>query len=113
MRIPKVLTVSRRPAHLCAASDTLASAGFKVVTATNLETALVVGRAIRFDAVFICHHSFTPAERDRIEAELNHANPKLVIIGRCAGCGGCDEAAGLIGRLEDADPVLRVIAALK
>ncbi len=113
MRLPKVLAVTRRPANLCAAKAMLNSAGFDVVTATNLETALTVGRAVPFDAAFVCYHSFTPAQREDIAAELNKANPQLAIIGRCPGCTDCDEAAGKIGKLEKADAISAMIAALK
>ncbi len=113
MRMPKVLAVTRRLKDLCAASGMLNGAGFGVVTATNLESALVVVRAVRFDAVFICYHSFTPAQRDNIAAELKKAIPELAVIGRCPGCVGCDEAAGIIGKLENSDAVSAVIAALR
>ncbi len=113
MRMPKVLAVTRRPRNLCAAIGMLNGAGFAVVTATNLQSALVVARAVRFDAVFICYHSFTPAQRDNVAAELKKANPELAIIGRCPGCVGCDEAAGIVGKLENTDALSAVIAALR
>ncbi len=113
MRLPKVLAVTRRPANVCAAKAMLNSAGFDVVTATNLETALTVGRAVPFDAAFICYHSFTPAQRDHIAGELKKASPQLVAIGHCPGCTGCDEAAGKTGKLEKADAISAMIAALK
>lgn len=113
MRLPKVLAVTRRPKNLCAASDMLNAAGFSVVAATNLETALTVARAVRFDAAFVCYHSFTPAQRESIAAELNKANPQLAVIGRCPGCVGCDETAGIIGKLENSDAVSVLISALR
>ncbi len=111
--IPRVLTVTRRPADLCAAKAMLNGAGFDVVVATSLEAAVVVGRSIRWDAAFVCRHSFSDEERDRIAAGLLHANPDVIIVGRCPGCVGCDESACIIGRLEQTEAISAVIAALQ
>ncbi len=112
MKIPKVLTVTRRPAELCAAKAMLNAAGFDVVTATNLKVALVAARSIRFDAAFVCRHSFEADEREEIATGLLAGNPELVIVGRCPGCVGCDEKAGVIGKLEDTDQIAAVVAAV-
>ena len=112
VNIRRVLTVSQRPAELCAAKAMLNGAGFDVVTATNLPAAQVVLRAMRCDAAFVCRHSFTAAEREEIAVALIGARPELVIVGRCPGCVGCDEQACIIGRLEDTDAVSALIAAL-
>ncbi len=109
---PRVLTVTRRPAKLCAAKAKLNGAGFDVVTATNLQAALTVARSVRCDAAFLCRHSFQEDERDQIATGLLEANPELLIVGRCPGCVGCDEQGGIIGKLEETDAIAALIAAL-
>lgn len=110
---PRVLTITRRPAELCAAVAMLNGAGFDVVTATSLPAATAVARAMPCDAAFVCHHSFGEGERDAIAGGLLQANPGLLIVGRCPGCVGCDERAGIAGTLEETEVIAAVIAALK
>ncbi len=112
MAMPKVLTVTRRPAELCAAKSMLNGAGFDVVTATSLQFALIAARSIRLDAAFLCRHSFSASERDNIATGLLAARPELVIVGRCPGCVGCNEEAGIIGKLDDTTEVSALIAAV-
>ena len=98
---PKVIVVSKRLESVCATKALLNSYGFDVATVTTTEAAQAVARATPCRAAIVCYHSFSAAERDQIAATLTHADPKMAVVGRCPGCLGCDEQAGLIGNLPD------------
>jgi hypothetical protein len=110
---PKVLAVTKRPAHLCAATAQLNGYGFEVSTVTNLDLAIGLARRIDYQAAVVCRHSLTDSERDHIVAGLEKSSPGLRIIARCPGCTGCDEAQGVAGKLDSDEAIVQIATTLK
>ena len=108
----KAIVITKRLAAVCATKALLNSFGFDVATATTGQAVQAMTRAVPCQAAIVCFHSFTDSERDQIAAMLNSSNPKPAVVGRCPGCTGCDEDAGLIGNLPDDEWLGSVIMAM-
>lgn len=105
----KVLAITKRTAKLCATQSLLAAAGFDLVTATNMPTALALLRSVPICGLIICLHSWTEAERENLVSELrNYQLPMM----RCPGCTGADETSGKAGTLDDFVPLTNLIGEL-
>lgn len=98
----KVLALTKRLSELCELQSMLYSAGLELVTATNLETALGVIRALGIHAVAVCRDSWPEAERERMVSELRALRPELTVIVRCPGCKRCVEPASVGESVEQA-----------
>jgi DNA-binding NtrC family response regulator len=112
MRMPKVLLVTKRTADLCATKAMLNSAGFDVMTATDLAVARSVGGCIPFAAAILCKHSFTDEDRENLTAQLRTIHPDFNVIAVCPGCTGCLEEQGIIGSLGDTGAINSVMRIL-
>jgi hypothetical protein len=106
----KVLAVTRQLQELCGTQTILHSAGLQLVTATNMETARRVIKALGIQAVIVCRDSWSESERDKMVAELQTLYPELAVIVRCPGCTRCHEPADVLGRVLDQTPFTQLIA---
>ncbi len=108
---PKVLAITRRTAQLCGTQSQLHMAGFELVTATSMAIAEVVLKSIAVRGVIVCKNSWSERERENIAAGVAALHPGMILIMRCLGCTGCDEAAGRAGIMNDSTPLIQLILA--
>jgi hypothetical protein len=108
---PRVLAITKHTAVLCGTQSLLYGAGFDLVTATSMIAARSVIKAMQVRGVIVCLDSWSEQERDSIVAEIANY-PEVVIIVRCPGCTGCDEATHTRGILSDSLPLTQLIVAL-
>lgn len=111
-RRPKILTITKRTAQLCATQPILLAAGFEMITATNLATACDVIKSLRIKGVIICKHSWSEQEIQVIATELIKLSDVPIIM-QCPGCKDCDETAGHAGTLQDTLPVTTFVRKIK
>ena len=108
----KVLVLTKRLQDMCATQTLLYSAGFQMVTATNLDAARSVLRSVPVQAIIVCRWSWGKGERERILSELSGIRPEAALLVRCPGCTGCDDAAPGPGHLLDQVPLTELISVL-
>jgi len=101
MNDSKVLAITKRTASLCGTQSLLYSVGMDLVTATSMDAALSVIKAVPTKGVIVCKHSWSDAERTALAAELAANHPEVAVVSVCPGCTGCDESACKPGSLED------------
>ena len=109
---PKVLAITKRTAQLCGTQSQLHMAGFELVTATSMAIAEVVLKSVAVRGVIICKNSWSETERESFAAGIAKMHPGMILIMRCLGCSGCDEAAGRAGIMNDSAPLMQLILAL-
>lgn len=100
MNDSKVLAITKRTARLCGTQSLLYSVGLDLVTATSMDAALSVMKAIPTKGVIVCRHSWSEEERASLALELA-SKPEVPVVSMCPGCTGCDESAGKPGALGD------------
>ena len=97
----KILAITKRPAELCATQAIIYSVGLEMVTATNINAAESVLRAVPISGVMLCKDSWPEPEREKLDSYVRRHHPELSIILRCPGCTGCDELKHTPGELSD------------
>ena len=110
MKCPTVLAITKRTAELCGTQPLLYEAGFALVTATSMDVARSVIKAIAVKAVIVCRGSWSEEERESIISELAADHPEVTIIVRCPGCTGCDEASHTPGTLSDTQVLTKLLS---
>lgn len=101
MNDSKVLAITKRTASLCGTQSLLYSVGLDLVTATSMEAARSVIKAIPTKGVIVCKHSWSDEERAALASELADQHPEVAVVAMCPGCTGCDETACKPGALDD------------
>ena len=106
-----MLAITKRTAQLCDTQSLLHGAGFGLLTATSMDVARSIIKAISVRAVIVCRGSWSVQERDSIVSELAANHPEVTITVRCPGCTGCDEVSDAPGELSDTEALTKLLSA--
>jgi hypothetical protein len=111
LNCPKVLAITKRTAQLCGTQPLLYEAGFALMTATSMDIARSIIKAVAVKGVIVCRGSWSEQESASIVAELAADHPEITVILRCPGCTGCGEASHTPGTLSDISSLAVLISA--